>query len=90
MRGRSANVDEDEDDEEREAKLGRMAASRWAEGVVADEVDEVEKVCMRGLGRLAMEGWGVGRWVVVRERVDCGGNELVSYYLMLIDNKRCW
>lgn len=69
MRGRKSSAKEDDDVV---VKLGRMAASRWVDGV--DEVveeEEVENVCMRGLGRLAMEGWGVGRWVVVRERVDC-------------------
>lgn len=37
---------------------------------VAAEAGLVEKVCMRGLERLMMEGWGVGRWVVVRPRED--------------------
>lgn len=63
MRGRTSAK---EADEERLPRPGRTAASRWEEGV-ADEA-ELEKVCMRGFARLAMEGWGVGRWVVVRVR----------------------
>lgn len=51
------------------AKLGRTVASRLEEGVRLTA--EEEKVCIRGLERLAIEGWGVGRWVVVRPREGC-------------------
>ena len=54
--------------------------SRLAEG--AFEEAEEEKVCIRGLLRLAMEGWGVGRWVVVRPRDDCD-RPTVSYKQVL-------
>ena len=38
-----------------------MAASMCVvEVCIMDEEAEEWKVCMRGLGRLAMDGWGVG------------------------------
>lgn len=41
----------------------RTTASRCDEGVEETAVLEW-KVCIMGLVRLAMLGWGVGRWVV--------------------------
>lgn len=37
-----------------------------------DEAADEWKVCIRGFERLAREGCGVGRWVVVRPREDWG------------------
>ena len=47
-------------------KAGSMAASRWETGVAVCATEE--KDCIRGLVRFWMEGWGVGRWVVVMFR----------------------
>lgn len=52
MRGRaSAN----EEEELKLLKAGRTAASRCAAGVEVEDAT-LEKVCIRGLARLAMEG----------------------------------
>lgn len=43
---------------------------RLPSGLEVEAEAEREKVCIRGLLRLAMDGCGVGRWVVVIPRED--------------------
>jgi hypothetical protein len=51
--------------EERREEVGMIVASRvWD----CFEAEEEEKVCIRGRVRLVIDGWGVGRWVVVMVR----------------------
>lgn len=53
-------------------EAGRTVKSIEARAGEADAGEEEEKVCMRRWAGDVRVGWGVGRWVVVRERVDWG------------------